>query len=435
VLLPIAPALSQMQVNIAYVSIYPNQPTVRDQQVYIVANISSPVNLESVTLYIGPSHGLTFPQNINYTAYPMYQSDTVIPNREGLWTATLPQQPTPVDLAFYVQATGVNNESVVYPSLSHPEPLVVLPVPETVVTGYSFQINAITLAQDYSYANITIQMSGVFPYSDAGVNFPVFLRSIPHGYGIFPDLNLIESTSDRFDYYGSGSFTTELSGNPSNYPYDSYILGVNMTLPYANLSVSNSTIPLYASQQFANAFQDAWSATEVPGYPAVSHPGNDTTILVEFQLHRLDQSSSLPLDMISIASVILLASAMIFPVSKIDRRLTVYLTSVVISVSVLLTPSLNPLGFGITLYQKYYSYLMLSTALLVVSSVFAWRIKRRKPHSAIPDVAAGALIVCLGVGFFYDTPMPAWIWLLPSLVLVFAAAFRYNERFRVPSSR
>ncbi len=191
-----------------------------------------------------------------------------------------------------------------------------------------------------------------------------------------------------------GSFITELSGASSNYPYDSYIFGVNVTLNYPIKTIYNYTITLNPSNRIANAIQDSWIISTVRQH--YSFHGNQTILTYEFQLSRSGQPVSLPT--IAYAAVVLLAAALLFEPEHVDKRLTVFLGAIVLSLSVLISQNLNPFGYGNTIFETFFSYLMSQT------QSWFWR----------PYLCGGSKATEWCRASWMS--LPWWVWISPTIV-------------------
>jgi hypothetical protein len=176
--------------------------------------------------------------------------------------------------------------------------------------------------------------------------------------------------------------------------------------------VYNYSVTLNISNQIVNTVQDSWTVSTVR--QTYSFHGNQTMLTYEFQLRRSSQPVSLPT--ISYATVVLLAAAMLIDPEKISDRLTVFLGAIVLSLSVLISQNLNPFGFGNTIFETYFSYLMFANAILVLSSVLVWRFRSHLVASSATDVAAGIVVAWISVLFFRGTQLPWWVWISPIIV-------------------
>lgn len=429
ILAPLFPVHSQStdQIAVNNINVYPSPIYVRDGQVNVVANITSQNSLQRVWLRYGYSYTANVNQVINYSVKFMYPDTTVRQNQ--YWDAQLNVPSKPSFLVFYLNVTDVNGYSIIYPGANNPESYAVSAVPNATFYQPSFTLNSMTLGLQYSYANLTVDLAGVLPYPSWGYWTTISMSSLPDRYGIESNLALSESASSRFYYTGKASFLTGLSGSPDNYPYDSYVLGVNISIPYRHLNLTQNSYPvrLYLSNQIANYFENSWVSSSAQ--PLLQYHGNETFLSVEFSLQRSNQPIATPI--ISLANVTLLAAALVFEAENVEKRLTVFLTSVVISVSVLISQSLNPLGFGTTIFEWYFSYLMLANALLLLVSVIGWRASSYRRLSNWLDVFVGAIVAVLGEGLFANTPLPSYLWLSLFAIPLLALLFRFG---RMPRS-
>lgn len=403
--------------------VYPSPVTVRDQQVNVVANISSSLPLRNVQLLVAETNSTTFPQALNYARVFMYMFNTI--NGSEYWEAQLPRESHPTNFAVYVNATDSENDSALWPTpTTFPLIIPVELVPSSQMYPPQFEISGLTLGLDYSYVNLTITHAvAELPYASEGGFLQIFMLSEPHGYGIQNPLTLIEEANNRFVYVGNGTFSTELSGSTASYPYDSYVFGLNMSIPYPNLNYTKYRVSIFPSNQIASSFQDSWQISNTQ--QDVYYRGNTTFLVYSFTLQRSNQPLAFPL--IAVADIILLASALVFASDDIDKRLTVYLTSVVISVSVLISQGLNPFGFGITLFEYFFAYLMLANALLIAGSILGWRVGSRKHLAAVVDVSGGLIVAFIAYHYFGPTPMPWFIWSSMLLVPAFALVSRFVD--------
>lgn len=411
-------------VTISNVNVYPQEVTVADKTATIVANITSQSPIQRVALNYAVTTSDYLNQNFNYTTIFMFPGNVV--GQFQYWEAQVPVPTTPSLVAFYVNATNANGSSSVYPSIRNPDGFLVEPLPNATLDVPEFTLNSMTLGLQYSYANLTLSMNGIIPVV-TGYPVGVSMTSLPHGYGIFYPNSLSESVQNRFYYSVNGSFTTEVAGQTSNYPYDSYIVGVNMSIDYPNLNVTNYPIRLTPSNQIANTVQDSWNINTI--YQGVEYRGNYTIILVEFQLTRSNQPISLPI--IAYGTVVLLAAALFFDETDVTKRLTVFLTAIVLALSVLISPNLNPFGFGNTIFEEYFSYLMLATAVLTATSVVTWRARNHPEASNVLEfVVAGGIGIASEI-VFGSTALPASISLAPlSIFAVSVASYFIHARLR-----
>lgn len=427
VLLLVMPVSSQStdQITVNNIKVYPSPIYVRDRQVNLVANITSQKSLQRVWLRYGYSSTGNVNQVFNYSVAFMYLDNAI--GRNQYWAAQLPVPSTPSLLVLYLNATDVDGCSIIYPGANNPESHWVMPVPNATFYPPSLTINSLTLGLQYSYANLTVGLAGELPYPSWGYWTTVSMYSLPRGDYIESNLALLESSSSRFYYTGKASFLTELNGTTKYYPYDSYLLGVNISIPYRDFNVTfgpNYPVRLNPSNLIASSYYDTWQPP-VTKEQQVQHHGNNTNLLFEFVLNRQNPSPSF--SMIGAADTILMAFALVFPAALVERRLTVYLASVIIPITLLISPSLNPFGFGVTIFESYFSYLMLANALLIGSSIVAWRVKDSRIKGGL-DVGTGVLTACLAYYSVSGTPMPPWAWQIALLIPILAFASRFADR-------
>lgn len=402
------------EITIHNITVSPSEIVVGDKDAWVTAIISSTGSLERVALWHGELPPEASIQNVNYTASYLYEDHVNGSNQ--YWMGQLPIPSKPSRLVFYVNATDASGQSVVYPSAQYPEGFLVLQPPNAALAAPILTLNGFALGAQYSYANLSMQLRAIIPSLNG---YPVYLDmySIPHNYSILFSGSLYQDPQNRFSYSLKTSFITELNGSTSNYPYDSYLFGFTAKINYPRLNFTNTPIYLGFSNQIANTIQDSWTyPREV--MPVVSYRGNQTILSVEFQLTRSHQSTSLPI--IAIANVILIASIFIFEPKDIEKRLTVFLTAIVMSLSVLISPNLNPFGFGNTIFESFFSYLMFASAFLIMSSTLASLERSNERFTKTVDIIFPSFVMIYGLWIFSSTVLPVSIWLLLSIVPLFA---------------
>lgn len=400
-------AQSGPEVEISGVHAYPTPVSTIDSHVNFVANVSSTVSVSQVVLYYAYTNSSqTCDSGLHFARYQMDPEGASIGKYQG-WYVQVPMVPHYQWVFFYANATDTSGQYAIYPGTICVGAYPILSAPIPTFSATSFQLNGFNLGLQNSDVNLTMKLGAQLPIvSESAVQ--VYLDSYPYGgYMAYPFAWLEPSTSPngRFSYSSKATFTTALFGATGNYPYDSYLFGVSATVDYPIQTVYNNTVPVSYSSQIANTMQNGWTVSLVRQNYLIS--GNHTILSYEFKLARSNLPISLPV--IGYASVVLLAAAMLFEPEKVGNRLTVFLGAIAVSLPVLISPTLNPFGFGNTIYEVYFAYLMFANALLIMFSALVWRLRDHLNISSFFDIIGGVIVAAIGAYVFLPTQMPSWV--------------------------
>lgn len=414
---PLVLANADNEPDINYMFFYPSPPlTIRDN-IYAYANVTSSTELKSVTLYLAiSSTRILDGSNLNYKTLQMQSVNDWKQNTPQTWSVDLPQIINSSYIEFFSMAIDRNNQTGSYYSRENPRIIPINEVPKPYISYYSISISSLDFKNYGSLANLTFNIQGQFPYPQFGPGIPVNLSA----YSVSNHFGMREYEGIRFWYVYQSSGEVTLNGDVSQYPYDNYKIELEISIPYPNATLlETNKIPLSQSLNFLNTQSDLWNITN--SKQNFYHEGNDTKMQLTYNLNRL-RSPIDPLLLVGFTNFILLASAMMFSVKDIDKRLQVYLAAVIVPITVLLGVKLNPFGFGITIYERYFSYVMLATASLISVSILAYRLKIYRISNWL-DLISGVGVCGAGLYLFFNTSipplgkMPIFIFLLAPLLI------------------
>jgi hypothetical protein len=395
--------------------------------IYFSFNITSSSGITNGLLYVARTNATTISTGLNltYDKVPIFPVTEFVKSEPQAWHANMQSVGVPTTLAVYVKVTNAENVTARYPP-NVPLFFSVNKIPASQFSVQPLQLETVSLGRTYSYANLSITIQGEFPNPPNDYPISVDFRSIPHGFGGYNPLILTEDSGSRFWYKGTALESTELYGDPLQYPFDSYKLAFKIIIPYRNSSMPSYPIQLVPAGQF-KASSDQWNRSETG--QSVTYEGNSTIVTVSYNLTRLNPPYP-PLLLVGIASFVLLAAANILEPGQFERRLDIYLAAIVVAVSVVVGVRLNPYGFGVTIYEEYFTFLMVAIALVVMASAISFRLKTRK-RASYGDVVVGLFLFIVSELTFGPTNMPWWGWLgtvlLPSAAVAKISAEAYGS--------
>lgn len=409
---PVANAQSRPVVNVSWRP-YPVTP---NDTFSIYANVTSLIGVRNVTLYyrIGPS-GLRFSSSSNFTKIPM-DGPIIGSTTNGIWNYHFQPQPNATVISFLVEAFDLENTGTFWPDnnapFNYPSQIIVQYPSKPYLSYVYFTLNSLTISDLVQQSNVTIEAGGYLPkipelgYVDVDV-----VSNGPYHYR-FPSFSM-QYHGTRFYYSGQSSGWIDLSGSPSQLPYDTYTISIDVTFPYRleNLSyVASASVSLFNSVEVWNSWK--YSPPKAVWIAA----GNATVLRMESTLMRRIPTYYPPLVLMLVAFA-LLGLMPLVSVYHRDKRYDLFLNVIILASSAELSEAVNPaLGFrGDNIFLESFAFILAAAVIMMAISSLPENIRSKAVQGFQLEFFTTMVIVVAATVLISTTNFPKmakWIVLL-----------------------
>jgi hypothetical protein len=448
VLIFCAPPISHVSGQIAptiNVRWYP-YPVTPNDSVAIRANVTSAVGIRNVTIYYRlATIGLALHSISDYNRSLM-QGPIPGDSRNGIWNYFFPRQRNGTLIYFAITAFDVDDLRSSYPDnflLSGPQSILVNFPSKPYLAPIFLNINTLTISDVVQQANVSIQMGGYLPsVPELGYLSVDIISNGPYHLRWIPSFSLLERTDSRFFYQSQSSSIIDLNGSPSQVPYDTYTLSLNITIPYGfdNLTYALSLSGIYvlASSEIYNSWHIPQPTTVVYGL------GNLTRLRIDTTLFRRI-ATYYPALVLMLVAFGVLGLVPLVSIYHHEKRYELFLNVIILASSAELSQSIFPaIGYlGDNIFLESFAAILVSAVVMMAISSLPPGVRNWSVHGLQLEFYTTIAITACTSLFIWSTNFPSMAKLLTpfaglsGVILVvlyrFLASVRYRRQMKTIS--
>ena len=374
----------------------------------IYVNVTSAAGVRNVTLYykFGPI-GLRLSSSSDYTRAQM--DDPPPGSTNGIWWYDFRPQPNGTVISCLVEAFDLNDTPSEiwpgnYPPFENPFQIMVQSPSEPYLSYVHVHLNSLTISDLVQQSNVTIEAGGYLPkIPEPWTGFSVEVVSNGPYRFRFPYF-WMQNHGGRFFYTGQSSGWIDLSGSPSQLPYDTYTISIDVTFPYRfeNLSyVASANVWLSSSPDVWNSWQ--YSQPKAIWIAA----GNVTVLRMESTLTRRIPTYYPPLVLMLVAFS-LLGLIPLVSLYHHDKRYDLFLNVIILASSAELSEAVSPaLGFrGDNIFLKSFAIILTATVIMMAVSSLPENVRSKDFRGFQLEFFTTIGVVVAASAFIFTTNFP-----------------------------
>ena len=280
-----------------------------------------------------------------------------------------------------------------------------------------FHLNSLTISDLVQQSNVTIEAGGYLPkIPEPWSGFSVEVVSNGPYRFRFPFF-WMQNHGERFFYSGQSSGWIDLSGSPSQLPYDTYTISIDVTFPYRfeNLSYVASYATVWLSSS-----PDVWNSWEYSQPKAAwIAAGNATVLRMESTLTRRIPTYYPPLVLMLVAFS-LLGLIPLVSLYHHGKRYDLFLNVIILASSAELSEAVSPtLGFrGDNIFLKSFAIILIAAVIMMAVSSLPENIRSKDFRGFQLEFFTTIGIVVAASAFIFTTNFP----MMAKLIVPFAGS-------------